>query len=482
MPEIPDFRLPTDAPSSRSARQRAIGCLVGAAVGDALGAPFEFKPAGRYSDRFPRPLLSGRGEMIGGGGFGWDPGEFTDDTQMALVMALSLLDSGGYDPDHLWSGWRRWASTAADVGMTTRAALSFDDWRHVRHRHPDLTASNGALMRSFPLAVATLHVDDDTARDMVRHQAALTHAHPDAGWGAWLAVAIMRAAMLGGDALEAIDRELVGMPAEQAVRFGGLLSPDWTPADAQDTNGSVWVCLAQAVWALRHHGGFESAVTAAVDLGHDADTVGCVTGALAGAVYGIQAIPSRWATYVHGRVSTAAGEMRFDLAGLQAMVARLMGFGVATDQEVERPKTPVEVAPGLYAADLGGAATVPSDWAVVSLCRTGDRFAGHPVRRQLYLVDQAGDHNHRLDHAVADAVDSIDAFLADGLNVVVHCHGGRSRTGLVLKAWKMRTDGLAHAAAHDWLVERWPWVERWNADFEGFLDTRWPAASAGGGF
>jgi len=292
---------------------------------------------------------------------------------------------------------------------------------------------------------------------------------------------MMRAAMLGGDAFEAIDRELVGMPAEQADRFGNLLSPEWTPADAHDTNGSVWVCLAQAVWALRNHEGFEAAVTAAVDLGDDADTVACVTGALAGAVYGIQAIPSRWATYVHGLVRTAAGEVRFDLAGLQAMVAQLMGFETASDQEPEPPKAPVEVAPGLYAADLGGAATVPSDWAVVSLCRTGDRFAGHRVRRQLYLVDQAGDHNQRLDHAVADAVNSIDAFLAEGLNVVVHCHGGRSRTGLVLKAWKMRADGMVHAEAHDWLVEHWPWVERWNSDFERFLDAQWPAPSAGGG-
>ena len=70
--------------------QHAIGALVGAAVGDALGAPFEFTPlAGEYSAEFPVPVLGGVGELTGGGG--WAPGEFTDDTQMALGLAESLI-------------------------------------------------------------------------------------------------------------------------------------------------------------------------------------------------------------------------------------------------------------------------------------------------------------------------------------------------------------------------------------------------------
>lgn len=68
-------------------RNRALGAVIGSAVGDALGAPFEFGSAGAYSRRFPRPMLGGIGEMIGGGP--WKPGEFTDDTQMAIVQAES---------------------------------------------------------------------------------------------------------------------------------------------------------------------------------------------------------------------------------------------------------------------------------------------------------------------------------------------------------------------------------------------------------
>ena len=83
-------------------------------------------------------------------------------------------------------------------------------------------------------------------------------------------------------------------------------------------------------------------------------------------------------------------------------------------------------------------------------------FVDHAVRRQLYLVDKPGDHNDALATAVDDAVATVEALLAEGRTVVVHCHGGRSRTGLVLKAWKMRTDGCSEPEAHDWLEAQWP--------------------------
>ena len=92
--------------------QRAIGAFVGAAVGDALGAPFEFGESGAYTAAFPVPVLGGRGEMTGGGG--WGPGEFTDDTQMALVLAESLLASDGFDPVAVWAGWRRLPAVIVD--------------------------------------------------------------------------------------------------------------------------------------------------------------------------------------------------------------------------------------------------------------------------------------------------------------------------------------------------------------------------------
>ena len=447
------------------ARQRALGCLIGGAVGDALGAPFEFQPSGLYTDHFPTPVYGGTGEMIGGGSFGWAPGEFTDDTQMAIALACSVVESFGYHADHVWESWRVWRRRAADVGITTSYALSFDHWRDVEHPRIESTTANGALMRSFPLTLATLDLDDQAARDIVLHQASLTHHHPAAGWGAWLAVAAMRAAIRGGDPWSTIDRQLALVPEALRDEFASVLSPTWTPAHDNRSNGNVWTCLGQAVWAVRHASMFDHAVVAAIDLGGDTDTVACVAGALAGAIHGVQSIPSRWTTYLHGHVELPSGRRTFTYQDLLLLGHDLLGLPLPDQPPGEPPAGPMEVDDGVYAANLLGAASVPTDWGVVSLCRTEELFVDHEARRQIYVIDREGDRNAALDVAVRDAVRSIEAFRREGRPVVVHCHGGRSRTGLALKAWRMANTGCSEREAHSWLAERWPLYADYNRTF-----------------
>jgi ADP-ribosyl-[dinitrogen reductase] hydrolase len=474
MTTTPDFPISIEHrhKPSRPDVVRAMGTVVGAAVGDALGAPFEFAMAGEFGRRFAAPVIGGTGEMVGGGVFGWAPGEFTDDTQMAIALAEALLAHGGYDPDRVWEWFRTWVETARDVGTRTGASLAHADWRSVP-KNTSHSAGNGALMRAFPLALAFGGADRETTRAVVLHQAALTHPDESAGWGAWIAVEMIRSAIRGGDALAEIDGLLDDMPDELSAQFAALLSPRWKPGDSAPSNGSVWGCLAEAVWAVRSTDSYEAAITAAIDLGGDTDTVACVVGAIAGAMYGMQAIPSRWATYVHGSLDTPAGRRSYSLFDLQNLARRLMGLAVKPDTPPETPAGPMEVAPSLHAADLLGAASVPTDWAVVSLCRTGDHFTAHPVRRNIYLIDEEGDHNLSIGDAVRDAVDAIDAFLAEGRNVVVHCHGGRSRTGLALKAWAMRAFGYDERAAHEWLEAAWHRYQDYNRDFLDFLHSEW---------
>src|SRR3712207_5879039 len=101
---------------------RLAGALVGSAVGDALGAPFEFGPAGKFSATFREAARGAKTEMCGGGP--WEPGEFTDDTQMALLVAKSLVDRGGLDEADLFDRFRVWAQAGPkDVGLQTRAVL-----------------------------------------------------------------------------------------------------------------------------------------------------------------------------------------------------------------------------------------------------------------------------------------------------------------------------------------------------------------------
>lgn len=148
------------------------------------------------------------------------------------------------------------------------------------------------------------------------------------------------------------------------------------------------------------------------------------------------------------------------------------GLTVA-DLKPEKANGPVEVAPGLFAANLLGAAQAPLDYAVLSLCRTADLFLNYRYHRQVYLIDDDRSKNPDLPAVVIDTVNALDMALDTGLNVVVHCHGGRSRTALILKAWKMRHDGIDEIAAHEWLKKSWPIINRSNADFHKFLTNEW---------
>lgn len=466
-------------------RHRALGAVIGSAVGDALGAPFEFGPAGQYSKRFPAPVLGGIGEMTGGGGFGWAPGEFTDDTQMAVVQAMSILANdgianNGIDGADLFERFRTWAYDASDVGNQTRAVLgSREPWHraaeeHFR-RHPD-RAGNGALMRATPTAVRFARASATETVEAAFTTAGVTHGGPHAGWGTALFHLMVRASLTGGDPFDALADALDTLPDDQH-RYRDMLAPDWSPHDpgragAELPNGTVWGCLAEAVWAVRSTSTFADAITTTIDLGGDTDTVAAVAGGLAGAIHGIAGVPSRWATYVHGHVTTPDGATTCRLADLQELTLRLLGHRVALDTAPGEACGPTEIAPGLHAADLTAAAGVPTDWAVMSFCRVGDRFDAHPVRRLAYLVDTERAEPD-LEQVVADAVDTIDAFLAESRPTVVHCHHGASRTGLILRAWLMRQHRWDATIATEHLAERWPRLSQWNERFDHFLHTTW---------
>ena len=315
--------------SERAFRQRVLGAVIGSAVGDALGAPFEFKSAGLYSRTFPSPVIGGIGEMIGGGRFEWAPGEFTDDTQMAILQAESVLATGGVDGADLFERFRVWSRDADDVGIQTRSVLSsklpWDEAAadHYR-RNPDRGAGNGSLMRATPTAVYFAGQPADVTIAAARESSQVTHGDPAAGWGTALYHLMIGAAVLGDDPFLALDEGRARLPADQD-RYRTMLAATWTPGDTSLPNGTVWTCLAQAVWAVRHHDSFTDAVVAAIDLGGDTDTVAAVAGALAGASHGIQGIPSRWTTYLHGHVTTADGPRTYRLADLQRLALRLVG-------------------------------------------------------------------------------------------------------------------------------------------------------------
>ncbi|MFG2134456.1 ADP-ribosylglycohydrolase family protein [Streptomyces sp. NPDC048751] len=285
------------APSRLS---RAIGTVVGSAVGDALGAPFEFGPEGAFSARFPHP---GHGDEMCGGG-GWDPGEATDDTQMAVLVGESLLACDGLVPPDVFRRFRRWAAAdPKDIGLQTEAVLgSGDPWDMAASLHFQTSgraAGNGSLMRAATSAVYFARRGREVTMDAARRIAALTHGDRAAWEGTAVLHELVRVALDGVDPLTAVQETLAEVHPGHRERYAVVLAPDWHPDLATEFNGAIWPCLGSAVWAVRTTSTYEDAVRAAVDLGGDTDTVAAVTGALAGAVHGIDALPPRWTDPLH---------------------------------------------------------------------------------------------------------------------------------------------------------------------------------------
>ncbi|MEV0448748.1 ADP-ribosylglycohydrolase family protein [Streptomyces sp. NPDC050600] len=277
---------------------RAIGAVLGSAVGDALGAPFEFGLPGVFRERFP----DGVGEMCGGGG--WEPGEATDDTQMAVLVGESLLERGGLDLPDVFARFRRWAAAdPKDIGLQTEAVLlDGDPWDTAAALHFQVNgraAGNGSLMRAATPAVHFASAGRATTMAAARRIAALTHGDAAAWEGTAVLHELVRVALLGEDPLAAVPATLAEVAPAHRERWATVLDPHWEPEDATEFNGAVWPCLGSALWALRTTTSYEEAVGAAVDLGGDTDTVAAVTGMLAGAVHGPDAIPTRWTSALH---------------------------------------------------------------------------------------------------------------------------------------------------------------------------------------
>lgn len=317
---------------------RAAGVLLGAAAGDALGAGYEFGP--------PMPPDAAV-EMRGGGQFGWEPGEWTDDTAMAMVLAdVASGDPGGADLrtdaalDRVVARWAAWARTAKDVGAQTQAVLNAAGTaalgegldtpaaRHAReaaaaqHARTGRTAGNGSLMRTAPVALAFLG-DPVALTEAATAQSALTHHDPEAGEACVLWCLAIRHAVLTGE-LDA-RHGLAGLPAQSRDRWARrLAAAEAAGPETFEHNG--WVVHAlQAAWSAvirtpvpaydpeRH---LPDALRAAVRAGNDTDTVAAVAGALLGACHGAAAVPGGWVEVLHGWPGRRAPELVTRARGL----------------------------------------------------------------------------------------------------------------------------------------------------------------------
>lgn len=277
---------------------RIAGVLVGTAAGDALGAGYEFTtPA-------PQVVI----DMIGGGPFDWAPGEWTDDTSMALAVALAAVNGGGIDLDSVAAGFVRWYDTnPPDIGNQTRRVLSARPAgaRAMQAEAMSLTGrtgGNGSLMRTAPVALAYLD-DADECIAAAGRIGLLTHADEHAVDACKLWSHAIRHAVLDGD-FGGVRGYLARSPLREYWTERLDEAEHGSPRDFPN-NGWVVHALQTAWWAITTTDAsgpdhLPRALEACVRAGNDTDTTAAIAGGLLGARWGASAVPPRWRGLLHG--------------------------------------------------------------------------------------------------------------------------------------------------------------------------------------
>jgi ADP-ribosyl-[dinitrogen reductase] hydrolase len=287
--------IPERLPSTTldAIRDRALGALVGLAVGDAIGTTVEFRQRGSFD-----PVT----DMVGGGPFNLRPGEWTDDTSMALCLADSLIARDGLDERDLLTRFSRWfrdgensvTGYCFDIGNVTATALTHFEGTGDIHAGPidRMTAGNGSLMRLSPVAVRYWN-DPNRLKDAARRQSYTTHGAQEAV-DACEALSAILAAAINGKPLTDVLNASFGHSLSDGVQ--AVIEGSWKGKRRDDVRSSGYVLhsLEAALWCVGSSGSFSEAVLKAVNLGDDADTTGAITGQLAGAFYGLTGIPERW--------------------------------------------------------------------------------------------------------------------------------------------------------------------------------------------
>jgi ADP-ribosyl-[dinitrogen reductase] hydrolase len=261
--------------------ERALGAYLGLAVGDALGGTVEFMTKGEIATRYG--VLD---RMVGGGWLRLTPGQVTDDTEMALALGRSLLRQNGLDPHDLCEEFARWLrSGPIDVGNTCRRGIRrFMTDGSVEGPFFDGDAGNGAAMRLLPVALATLG-SPAIAADWCVRQCHTTHHHPLSD-SASVTLVRMLHALLAGEGKRAV-REIADTLVAEHRSFRFDFSPGPSSAYVVDTVRTVLHFYFSTE-------SFADAVVRTVNQGGDADTTGAIVAMLAGATYGVDAIPSGW--------------------------------------------------------------------------------------------------------------------------------------------------------------------------------------------
>ena len=286
--------------AARNLRDRFLGALIGLAIGDSLAAATQFRKAGTFT-----PV----GDLLGGGPFDLPRGGWSDDTSMALCLAESLLESGGFDPRDQVDRYRKWqqqghlSATGQCLGITagTAKALAQAQWRRQlfsgshdpNQLDPEvLSRVAPAVMFYFPAPADAVTFASEQSRTTCQAPAAMEACKVLAAWLLEALSGKPKASLLAPSA-ELLDVAGLRTGAAAVATAGGTA--------ASPLAGNVLEALEAAVWAFRSTDNFRDGALKAANLGANSDVTASVYGQLAGAHYGVGAIPATWRTSLMGK-------------------------------------------------------------------------------------------------------------------------------------------------------------------------------------
>ena len=266
-------------------KDKALGALIGLAVGDALGAPLEF----RRRDTLPRVV-----NMIGGGPFHLGPGDWTDDTSMAIAMANAIIEDRELVGENVMRRFVDWFRNGAyshngrcfDIGHTTAHSLMAFEKTGLLMGGDKEGQGNGSLMRLAPIPIA-FKSSRQACGYAAHYSSDLTHPNDVPGEICEVTAESMRLAIHQG-----ANKDQVLFGFERLSKKIGKWQE--VPRQKIKSGGYVVDTIKASLWAIDSTNNFEDALILAVNLAGDSDTVGAVTGQIAGAIYGYDSIPKRW--------------------------------------------------------------------------------------------------------------------------------------------------------------------------------------------
>lgn len=273
----------TEQPHHPSAEERAVAAYLGLAIGDALGATVEFMT--------PREIKSIHGvhnSICGGGWLKLRSGQVTDDTTMSLALGRAILEAG-IEPRAIamaFDGWMR--SKPVDIGNTVRRGiLNFRNNGALSVEPNEYDAGNGACMRVLPVALATLGKSEQEILAAIRCQSHITHNNPLSDAGTLCTVQLIHQAFAG-----ASKNELLFGPIKTLIEHHPKFA--FRSKRCDNPSGYIVHTLCAVFQSFIDTDTFEECLVDVVNRGGDADTTGAIAGMIAGAFYGLDAVPARW--------------------------------------------------------------------------------------------------------------------------------------------------------------------------------------------